>query len=181
MMCPPLLLFMSAITSFMTRIVPKTLVSKTLFISSIEMHSTGPTMPIPALLTFWRRKQRNDKGCNWCLFRFSPAVKGTACWGKVLLLRTSTCRSLMPSIHCLMDSSLQTSSTAKESVSPYASPAASTSLSLRARSRIVAITVDSWETRELWIFIYWIVFVLKHLDQMSLLEGPRNSTTFVLR
>lgn len=60
-------------------------------------------------------------------------------------LRTSTCRSLMPLIHCLTDSSLHTSSTARKRVFPYVSPAASSNLSLRFRSRIVAMTVNRME------------------------------------
>lgn len=52
MMCPSRLLFMSGITCLIMRTTPKKLVSKTFFISSILMHSTGPTRPIPALLTW---------------------------------------------------------------------------------------------------------------------------------
>ncbi|TNN49236.1 hypothetical protein EYF80_040534 [Liparis tanakae] len=77
-------------------------------------------------------------------------------------LRTSTWRSLMPLTHCWTDSSLQTSSTARDRVFPYASPAASTSLSLRFRSRIVATTTNS------------ITAILRPIPE----EQPVISTTF---
>lgn len=51
MMCPPLLFFISGITSLIMRITPKKFVSNTFFISSMGMLSNGPTRPIPALLT----------------------------------------------------------------------------------------------------------------------------------
>lgn len=144
MMCPPFRFFMSGMTSLIMRITPKKLVSKTFFISSMGMLSSGPTRPIPALLTvrrrkkirfYVRKKRQTSNSARHCEDVFYP-------------LRTSTCRSLIPLIHCLTDSSLQTSRTARERVFPYASPAASTSLSLRFRSRIVAITVNKCRWRE---------------------------------
>lgn len=144
MMCPPFRFFMSGMTSLIMRITPKKLVSKTFFISSMGMLSSGPTRPIPALLTvrrrkkigfYVRKKRQASNSARHCEDVFYP-------------LRTSTCRSLIPLIHCLTDSSLQTSRTARERVFPYASPAASTSLSLRFRSRIVAITVNKCRWRE---------------------------------
>lgn len=144
MMCPPLRFFMSGMTSLIMRITPKKLVSNTFFISSMGMLSSGPTRPIPALLTVHRRKK----------IRFDTRKKRQTrnsvrhCEDAFYPLRTSTCRSLIPLMHCLTDSSLQTSRTASERVFPYASPAASTSLSLRFRSRIVAITVNRCRWRE---------------------------------
>ncbi len=55
-------------------------------------------------------------------------------------LSMSICRSLMLSTHCLTDLSLQTSSVSRDRVLPYTSPAASTNLSFRFRSRIVPMT-----------------------------------------
>lgn len=60
-MCPPLLFFISGITSLIIRITPKKLVSNTLFISAILMLSTGPTRPIPALLT---REREEEEGVS---------------------------------------------------------------------------------------------------------------------
>lgn len=140
-MCPPFLFFMSGITSLIMRITPKKFVSNTFFISSMGMLSTGPTRPIPALLTAQGREKKGDrKEIRFYKKHYKLIVQH----GEDVFypLRTSTCRSLIPLIHCLTDSSLQTSSTASERVFPYASPAASTSLSLRFRSRIVAITLN---------------------------------------
>lgn len=55
-------------------------------------------------------------------------------------LRMSMWRSFMLLMHCLTDSSLQTSSGSNMRVFPYVSPAASTNLSFFFRSRMVAIT-----------------------------------------
>ncbi len=62
-------------------------------------------------------------------------------------LSMSICRSLMLSTHCLTDSSLQTSSVSRDRVLPYASPAASTNLSFRFRSRIVPMTEHTQRER----------------------------------
>lgn len=67
-MCPPLLFFISGITSLIIRITPKKLVSNTLFISAILMLSTGPTRPIPALLTREREEEEGEErweGGGW--------------------------------------------------------------------------------------------------------------------
>lgn len=61
-MWPDCLLFMSGMTSFIMRTVPKKLVSNTLFISSMLMLSTGPSKPTPALLT--GKSERKD-GWLW--------------------------------------------------------------------------------------------------------------------
>lgn len=55
-------------------------------------------------------------------------------------LRISIWRSFTLLMHCLTDSSLHTSSGSNVNVLPYASPAASTSLSFFFRSRMVAMT-----------------------------------------
>lgn len=91
MMWPPRRFFMSGITSLIMRMTPKKLVSNTFFISSMGMLSTGPTRPMPALLTaqeteasgaafelktlqsgltntwltHWGRP-RGDLWCRWC-------------------------------------------------------------------------------------------------------------------
>lgn len=77
-------------------------------------------------------------------------------------LRTSTCRSLIPLIHSLTDSSLHTSRTARERVFPYASPAASTSLSLRFRSRMVAITGNETQKRRTSARTHQCWWLLRH-------------------
>lgn len=63
-------------------------------------------------------------------------------------LRISIWRSLTLLMHCLIDSSLHTSSGSNIKVFPYASPAASTSLFFFFRSRMVAIT--NRERRHKW-------------------------------
>ncbi len=86
MMCPPFLFFISGITSLTMRITPKKLVSNTFFISSMGMLSTGPTRPIPALLTGQEKKKETKKTRKKLSNQHQfGAVHGATRWGCILL------------------------------------------------------------------------------------------------
>lgn len=168
MMCPALRLFMSGMTSLIMRMVPKKLVSNTIFIWSRLMLSTGPSNPTPALFTAGRVRG-DGLQCDWltilgqgqCLHacalklmckgntRFHWSLQGEASDVQSVaytshyrwdLLRMSMCLSWTLLMHCLTESSLHTSRACSVRVFPNASPAACTSLSFFFRSRMVAIT-----------------------------------------
>lgn len=163
-MCPERLLFMSGMTSLIMRTTPKKLVSNTCFMSSRLRASMGPTRPTPALLTTntqmnsgwsWRLKRETDAQIhhlNLSTDEQKPAETDLCVC--VNSLSMSICRSLTLSTHCLTDSSLQTSSVSRDRVRPYASPASSTNLSFRFRSRIVAMTEHTHTHTNEWVRLY---------------------------
>lgn len=106
-------------------------------------------------------------------------------------LRISIWRSLTLLMHCLTDSSLHTSSGSNIKVLPYASPAASTSLSFFFRSRMVAMTDRERRRRGRYYFtcVGWLYNSRKWLFRLSnatwnskeMLEYVEHSKPSVLR